>query len=107
MSAISDLLGVKLSDIPQPQQSTIVAALTEIVLSRLTEELYGQLNEQDKKALEDLTDSEGSQEKVLEFLKSRFPDFEDRARRIAAEEQRDLESKVKTMVDVINKNKTP
>ena len=103
--AISDILGVKLNDIPQPQQSTIVAAITEIVLSRLTEELYLELNSEDQQTLEKIAEEKDSQNKIFKFLKDRFPDFDERAKKIAVEEKQQLEKKTKTMVEIIkNKN---
>jgi hypothetical protein len=65
--AIADILGVKLDDIPKPQQANIVAALTEIVLSRLTEELYLKLSSKDQETLENLSGKEDSQDQILIF----------------------------------------
>ena len=101
--AISDVLGVNIQDIPQPQRSTIVAALTEIVMGRLTEELYMKLSPEDKTELERIAEDPDPRDKIYTFLKSRFPEFEERARQIAVDEKQELEEKVRNMVQVIQK----
>jgi hypothetical protein len=89
-----------LQEFPEPARSTILAALTEIVLAKLAEAAYERLSESDRAELEKLPESTDPQT-LLNFLHDKVPGLDGLADTIIAEEKAELSEKIRQMVALI------
>ncbi len=102
---ITSLAGLTPASLPEPQRKTIVAGLTQVVLLRLVDELSRDLNDEDRKKVEGIVDSNSSEDVLFDFLKTRFPDFDQRVNKIVEEEKVELEQKLQQLLTLINAKK--
>lgn len=91
---------LKLDEIPEPQRSTILAALTEIVLSKLALEAYDKLSAEDQAYLDGL-DEGTSPDDILAFLQTRIPDLDAMTNRIIDEEKAELAQKTEQLMQTM------
>jgi len=105
MTSVQDMLNTKVQDLPEPQRSTIIAGMTQLVLLKLVEQLTEKLSSTDQLELEGMIDRAASEKEIFDFLKKKFPDLEARAEQIAAKERIQLDEKMKALLELIEKNK--
>jgi len=104
MTSVQDMLNTKVQDLPEPQRSTIIAGMTQLVLLKLVEQLTEKLSSTDQLELEGMIDRQASEKEIFDFLKTKFPDLEARAEQIAAKERIQLDEKLKQLLELIHKD---
>lgn len=102
---ITSLAGLTPASLPEPQRKTIIAGLTQVVLLRLVDDLSQELSVEDRKKVEMLVDENSSENVLFDFLKTRFPDFDQRVSKIVEEEKIELEKKLQQLLKLINDKK--
>ncbi len=105
MVNVEDILGTRIQDVPEPQRSTLIAGMTQLVLLKLVEELTAKLAPDQQQELEALIDRKASEQEIFDFLKQKFPDLEARAEQIAVRERVELDEKLKQLLELIDKDK--
>lgn len=102
---ITSLAGLTPATLPEPQRKTIVAGLTQVVLLRLVDELSKALIDEDRKKVEEMVENNSSEVVLFDFLKSRFPNFDQRVTKIVEEEKIELDQKLQQLLKLINSKK--
>ncbi len=97
---------LQLNEIPEPQRSTILAALTEIVLSKLALSVFDKLSNEDQAYLQNLDEGKATPDDVLAFLQSRLPGLDSMINQIIEQEKVELSDKTNQLLQVMQ-TRTP
>ncbi len=93
-----------LEQVPEPQRSSILTTLTEIVLSKLTLAAYDKLSPEDQAAIENMDEDSTTPEQIIAFLEARVPDLEQITDTIISDEKAELAAKTQQLATLITED---